>query len=89
MCTVKKEELEIFKQEQEKLGASQAALGVETACQCERLMRHRFNSWVRMIPWRMVWQPIPVFLRGGSHRQRHLVVYGPWDCNESYTTEAT
>ena len=29
MCTVKNEELEIFKQEQEKLGASQVALGVK------------------------------------------------------------
>ena len=30
--------------------------------------------------WRRKWQPTPVFLPGESHRQRSLVVYGPWGC---------
>ena len=35
--------------------------GKETAFQCRR---HRFNPWVRTIPWRRKWQPTPVFLLG-------------------------
>ena len=31
--------------------------------------RHGFNSWIREIPWRRVWQPTPVFLPGESHGQ--------------------
>ena len=31
-----------------------------------------FNPWVRKIPWRRKWQPIPVFLPGKSHGQRSL-----------------
>ena len=30
-------------------------------------------------PWRRKWQPTPVFLLGGSHGQRSLVGYYPWD----------
>ena len=44
-----------------------------------RHKRHRFNSWVRKIPWkRGIWQPTPVFLPGESHGQRSLVGYSPW-----------
>ena len=39
--------------------------GKESACQCRR---HRFNPWVGKIPWRMKWQPTPVFLPGKSCR---------------------
>ena len=31
--------------------------GKESACQCRR---HRFDPWVRKIPWRRKWQPTPV-----------------------------
>ena len=40
--------------------------GKEPACQCRRRKRHRFDSWVRKIPWRRMWQPTPVFLPGES-----------------------
>ena len=43
----------------------------ESACHFRRC---RFNHWVRKIPWRKAWQPIPVFLPGESHRQRNLVL---------------
>ena len=33
------------------------ASGKESACQCRRHKRHRFNPWVRRIPWRRAWQP--------------------------------
>ena len=45
------------------------------ACHCRR---HRFDPWVRKIPWRRKWQPTPVFLPGKSHGQRSLVGYSPW-----------
>ena len=51
----------------------------------KRRKRHRFDPWVGKIPWRKVWQPIPVFFSGkdpwteepgglhfqGSQRVRH------------------
>ena len=53
-------------------GLSQWLSGKESACQCRR---HKFDPWVRKIPWRRKWQPTPVFLPGKSHRQRSLVGY--------------
>ena len=38
--------------------------GKEPLCQCRRHKRREFNPWVRKIPWRRAWQPIPVFLPG-------------------------
>ena len=49
--------------------------GKESVCQWRRQRRHRFNSWVRKIPWRRKWQPTPVFLLGKSHGQRSLAGY--------------
>ena len=49
--------------------------GKEPTCQCRR---HGFNPWVKKIPWRRKWQPIPVFLPGKSHVQKGLVGYSPW-----------
>ena len=37
--------------------------GEESTCQCRRC---GFNPWVRKIPQRRKWQPIPVFLPGKS-----------------------
>ena len=36
----------------------------ESTCQCRRHKRFRFDPWVRKIPWRRAWQPIPGFLPG-------------------------
>ena len=58
--------------------------GKESACQCRR---HRFDSWVRKIPWRRQSQPTPVFLPGESHAQISLAGYSPWGLKESDTTE--
>ena len=44
-----------------------------------------FDPWVRKIPWRRKWQPIPVFLPGKSHGQKSLEGYSPWGCKESDT----
>ena len=56
----------------------------EPTHQCRR---HRFDPWVRKIPWRWKWQPIPVFLPGKSHGQRSLAGYSPRGYKESNTTE--
>ena len=42
--------------------------------------RYGFDPWVRKIPWRRKWEPIPVFLPGKSHGQRSLVGHSPWSC---------
>ena len=49
--------------------------GKEPVCQCRG---HRFNPWIRKIPWRRKWQPAPIFLPGKSHGQRSLMGYSPW-----------
>ena len=61
--------------------------GKEPVCQCRRLKRLVFNSWVRKIPWRRKWQPIPVFLPGESHGQTALAGYSPWSRKELGTNE--
>ena len=55
------------------LGFPGGAGGQKPACQCRRHMRCGFDPWVKKIPWRSAWQPIPVFLPGESHGQRSLV----------------
>jgi len=45
----------------------------ESACQCRRCKRHRFDPWVRNTCWRRKWQPTPVFLAGKFHGQMRLV----------------
>ena len=43
---------------------------------------HRFDPWVRKIPWRRKWQPTTVFWPGKSHGQRSLAGSSPWGCKE-------
>ena len=47
----------------------------------------RFDLWVKKIPWRREWQPMPVFLPKESHGQRSLASSSPWGLKESDTTE--
>ena len=49
----------------------------------------RLDPWVRKIPWRRKWQPIPVFLPGKSHGQRSLVGYSPGGCKRARQDLAT
>ena len=49
--------------------------GKNSTCQCRR---HRFNPWVRKVPWKRKWQHTPVFLLGKPHGQRKQVDYSPW-----------
>ena len=57
--------------------------GKEPACQCKRHQRHRFDTWVRKIPWRRAWQPTPVFLPREFCGQRSLTRFRPRGCKES------
>ena len=59
------------------------SVGKESTCQCRRHKRRNSNPWVRKIPWRLAWQPTPVFLPGESHGQRNLEGYSPWSDKES------
>ena len=61
----------------------------EPTCQCRRHKRHRFDPWVRKIPWRRAWLPTPIYLPGESRGQRSLVGYSPWGHRESGVTEVT
>ena len=45
-----------------------------------------FHPWVRKIPWRKKWQPIPVFLPEKSLEQRGLAGYSQWGGKELDTT---
>ena len=56
--------------------------GKESTCQCRRHKRHRFNPWVKKIPWSRKWQPAPVFLPGKFRGQRSLAGYSPWGCKQ-------
>ena len=56
--------------------------GKEPACQYRRHKSHRFDPWVKRIPWRRKWQPPPVFVPGKVHGQRSLVGYSPWGHKE-------
>ena len=47
----------------------------------------RLDPWVGKIPWRMKWQPTPIFLLEKFHGQRNLAGYSPWGRTESDTTE--
>ena len=53
----------------------------ESTCQCRRL---GLNPWVRKIPCRRKWQPIPVFLPGKSYEQRSVA-----GCSEGPCTTRT
>ena len=59
------------------------ANGKEPTCQCRRHKRHRFDPWVRKIPWRRAWKPTLAFLPGESLGQRSLASYSPWGHKES------
>ena len=60
------------------------AKAVKNLPQCKR---HRFDPWVRKIPWRREWQPTPVFWPGESCGQRSLVGSSPWGRKESDMNE--
>ena len=64
------------------LGFVGGAVGKELSCQCRRLQRSRFNSWVGKIPWSRKWQLTPVFLAEEFHGQRRLASYSPWGHKE-------
>ena len=69
------------------IGFPGGAGGKEPTCQCRRHKRYGFNPWVGKIPWKLAWQPTPVFLPGKFHGQRSLAGYSLWGCKELDKTE--
>ena len=63
------------------------SLGAQMGKRLPTMWETGFNPWVGNIPWRRIWQPTLVLLRGKSHRRRSVVGYSPWGCKESDTTE--
>ena len=59
----------------------------ESACQCRRHKRCKFDPWVGKITQGRKWQPTPVFLPGEFYGQRSLADYSPWGRKELDTTE--
>ena len=57
------------------------------SCPCRRQKKHRFNPWVKKIPWRRKWPLTLVFLPGKSHGHRRLMGYSPWGQKELDMTE--
>ena len=70
-------------------GLSQWLNSKEFACNSGDAGRHRFNPWVRKIPWKSAWKLTPVFFPGESHGQRNLEGYSPQRHKESDMSEAT
>ena len=44
------------------------------------MQRHRFNPWLRKMPWRRKWQPTQLFLLRKFHGQRSLMGCSSWGC---------
>ena len=66
--------------------ASQVVLvGKNPSASAGDIKRHRFNTWVRKIPWRKARQPSPVFLPWESARQTSLVGYTVHRVTQSWT----
>ena len=70
-------------------GLPGGASGKESACQCRRCKRCRFDPWVRKIPWRKQWQPTLVFLPGKFHGQTSLLGGSPLGHKELDMAEVT
>ena len=56
------------------MGFPGGASSRESACQCRRHKRYRFDHWVGKVPWKRKWQPAPLFLSGKFHGQRATVL---------------
>ena len=71
------------------LKASQVAPVVKNPPANAADMRCSFDSWVRKIPWRRIWQPSPVFSPGETYGWRSLMGDSLWGLKELDMTEAT
>ena len=60
--------------------------GKESACQCRRYKKHRFDPWIGKICGEGNGNPLQ-FLPAKSHGQRHLAGYSPWGRKESDSAE--
>ena len=63
--------------------------GKELACQCRKLKRGGFDSWIWKIPWRRKWQPTQCSCLENPHGQRSFEGYSPQVHKGSDTTKVT
>ena len=68
-------------------GVPRWCTGKESACQCWRHKRCRFNPWVWKTSWGRKWESTPVFLPGESPGQRSLAGCRPWGCKAMEAAE--
>ena len=61
--------------------------GASQVAQMVKNLPAMHETWVRKIPWKREWEPIPVFLPREFHGQRSLEGYSPWGLKESDRTE--
>ena len=71
------------------MGFPGGASAKEPTRQCMRHQRPGLLRWVRKIPWKREWEPIPVFLPEESNGQRILAGYSLRGRKELDMTEAT
>ena len=57
--------------------------GASQVAQMVKNLPAMHETWVRKIPWKREWEPIPVFLPREFHGQRSLVGHSPWGRKES------
>ena len=62
-------------------------IGKDSAHQCRRHRRFKFDSWVRKVSWRWKWLPTSVYLPEKFHGQRSLVGCNLWGHKELDMTE--
>ena len=65
------------------------AVDKESACQCRKYKRLRFDPWFRKISWSRKWQPNPIVLPEKFNGQSRFVGCSPWDLKELDMTEHT
>ena len=63
------------------------SLVAQTVKRLPRIQETQVHLWVRKIPWRRTWQPIPELLPRNFHGWRSLVGYSPCGHKELDTTE--
>ena len=77
----------LFASSQESRGFPGGAGCKEPTCQCRRCKRHRFDPWVRKIPWRRKTATHSSIPAGKFQGLKSPAGYSPWGHKESDTAE--
>ena len=77
----------VYREHMCKAGLPRWLSSKESACQCRRCKRRRFDLWVGKIPWRRKWQATPAFLPGKFYGWRSLAGYSPWGHSQTWLSD--